>query len=488
MHPVYSERAGISLFDALTTSSSGTEFSPEIISGVAATLSRFNRIALSHGVPKDQILILATEAMRKASNAIDMLNAIDKATQGLQVNILHPQVETLCGAVMGSRSGLVNVERGALFLDLGGGSVQMTWVDTSKEGYEILAARSGVSLPFGAAKLIKILEGPTDQRAASISELNDGMQSAYAELCDQFPVLQAIKAAYEDGKDSLVDVYMCGGGFRGYGSMLMYNDKNHPYPIPAINAYTAPGDLFKNTEKMRKVNEKDDNKIFGLSKRRRQQFPAILTVVEAFIKAVPNIRQVTFCSGSNREGALMMKLPREIRESNPLDALARVPDEEKPVYDVAIQKLKDSLPKEVDFSSTPTILTAGLGHLFLHEIWNRQGYDADSNTSFALNHAVTGHAETPGLSHSVRALLAITTAARWGGNLGPLDTQLSTGMIGLLANQHEDSPFWATYIGAVAEVLCIILPALPQSADELDQAIKLVPLILSHGIMKLIVT
>ena len=459
----------------MSSSSSGQDlvFPKDTIDAVASTLSRFHRIAVSHGVPRDQILILATEAMRRAKNAGDMLNAIDKATQGLQVSVLEPAVETLFGAVMGSRSGLVHVDHGALFLDLGGGSVQMTWVDTSKEGYEVLAAKNGVSLPFGAAKLIQILDKGTAQaQADAISDLKSGMKDAYDKLCDQFPVLKAIK----DGKD-LVDVYMCGGGFRGYGSMLMYNDKmkTQAYPIPAINAYTAPGDLFKQTDKMRKVNEKDDAKIFGLSKRRRQQFPAIITVVEAFIEAVPNIRQVTFCGGSNRDGALMMKLPREIRESNPLDALARVPEEEKAVYDVVVQKLQDALPKEVDFSTIPTIFTAGLGNLFLHEIWNRQGYDADSNTSFALNHAINGHAETPGLSHLVRALLAVTTAARWGGNVGALDAQLSEGLIGLLEKRHEDSPFWATYIGAVAALVSTILPALPNTPDEVDKAIRFVP-------------
>ncbi|KAI1044678.1 hypothetical protein LB505_011287 [Fusarium chuoi] len=86
--------------------------------------------------------------MRRADNASEMLEAISSATNGLRVSILEPAVETLFGAVMGSRSGLVGVEGGALFLDLGGGSVQMTWVDTSKPNYEIDAARAGSSQPM----------------------------------------------------------------------------------------------------------------------------------------------------------------------------------------------------------------------------------------------------------------------------------------------------------------------------------------------------
>ncbi|CAM1506802.1 Fc.00g064430.m01.CDS01 [Cosmosporella sp. VM-42] len=480
LRPIYSSRAPISLFDALTPRSPGSEelvFPPETITATAAALGHFHRLAVLHGVPSEHILVMATEAMRKAANATEMLNAISQATQGLGVNILNPDVETLCGAVMGSRSGLVSVDSGALFLDLGGGSVQMTWVDTSKEGYEIAAARAGRSLPFGAARLIKVLEEESQEvQIATISALQYGMHDAYRELCKQFPGLQFIKTAYEKDKknvDGLVDVYMCGGGFRGYGSMLMHEDPINPYPISSTATYTAPGTLFKRTDRMRWVNKNYDGKIFGLSKRRRAQFPAIATVVDAFISAVPNIRQVTFCGGSNREGALMMKLPREIRESNPLNILAGVTAEEEPVFNAVLQKLSDALPKEVDFSDIPTILNSGLGPLFIHEIWIRQGYDDDANSSFALNHAATGHFDAPGLSHLARALLALTGASRWGGSFGPVDTQLAQGLAGILQAQNQDAPFWAAYIGAVAGVIAMVLPVSPKDAADIEKAITI---------------
>ncbi|ODA83982.1 hypothetical protein RJ55_02500 [Drechmeria coniospora] len=151
--PLLSARAPISLFDALTPSPAGPVFPPRTIESVSAALARFYRLAILYGVPPSQILILATEAMRRAANAGQMLEAVERATDGLGVHILDPAVETLFGAVMGSRSGLVHVSTGALFLDLGGGSVQMTWVDTSKDNYEFEAATRGESLPYGAAKL-----------------------------------------------------------------------------------------------------------------------------------------------------------------------------------------------------------------------------------------------------------------------------------------------------------------------------------------------
>ncbi|KAF4981128.1 hypothetical protein FZEAL_2998 [Fusarium zealandicum] len=467
-------RASISLFDALTDTPRGLMFPQETITAVAQTLAHFNQLAVRHAVPARHITILATEAMRRAANAVSMLEAIGAATGGLKVSILEPAVETLFGAVMGSRSGLVGVDAGALFLDLGGGSVQMTWVDTSQPNYEIDAARAGVSLPFGAARLIRVLhEQPADVQAAEISKLQSGMQAAYANLCSRFPALNAVKAAHEQGRHAPVNVFMCGGGFRGYGSMLMHNDAVSPYPIPSTNGYMAPGVLFSQTKHMRRVNEKHEGRIFGLSRRRRQQFPAIVTVIEAFLAVVPNIGNVTFCGGSNRQGALMMKLPAEIRESNPLDVLSSVTAQEKPVFDVVLQTLISALPEEINRSTMPTVFTAGLGHLFVRDIWARQGYSEDNNTSFALHNAIIRDADTPGLLHVGRALLALSTVSRWSGHMGPVDLQLYQGLSDLVENCNPDAPFWAKYIGAVAGLVAMVLPVLPKNADEVNKAISI---------------
>ncbi|KAF9769410.1 hypothetical protein IL306_013169 [Fusarium sp. DS 682] len=435
-------------------------------------MERFHQLAVRHGVPARHITILATEAMRRADNTSEILEAIASVTDGLKVSILEPAIETLFGAVMGSRSGLVGVEGGALFLDLGGGSVQMTWVDTSQPNYEIDAARAGVSLPFGAARLIRVLqEQPAEVQASEISKLQVSMQQAYANLCSKFPALNALRASHD--KESRVNVFMCGGGFRGYGSMLMHQDPVSPYPIPYTNGYTTPGTLFSKVKHMRRINEEHDSRIFGLSKRRRKQFPAIATVIEALLAAVPNIGNVTFCGGSNRQGALMMKLPFEIRECNPLDILAGVTPNEKPVFDAVLNTLRNALPEKIDFSSMPNILTPGLDSLLVRDIWTRQGHDSDNNSSFVLHHAITRDADVPGLSHTGRALLALSTSARWGGNLGPLDLQLQQSLSTLLESQHPDAPFWASYIGAVAGLIAMAVPIAPATADEVKNAISI---------------
>ncbi|CRK34513.1 hypothetical protein BN1708_019520, partial [Verticillium longisporum] len=107
------------------------------------------------------------------------------------------------------------------------------------------------------------------------------MQAAFARLCDTFPGCRE-RADSSEG----LDVFMCGGGLRGYGCILQHCDRIQPYPIASVGTYAVTGGFFKQTAKMRKVNDEYDGKIYGMSKRRRQQFPAIAEVVEAFIKAV----------------------------------------------------------------------------------------------------------------------------------------------------------------------------------------------------------
>jgi len=159
LHCIYRERAGISLYDALHESEQGSDppkFSEQTITKVADTMQRFKSICDGTGVKEENILVFATEAMRTAGNKDDMLNAIEKKS-GWSVNILQPKMESLFGA-MGARSGFSNVD--GLFMDLGGGSVQMTYMDSeSGEGYPMQACQAATSLPYGAARLTGALKG-----------------------------------------------------------------------------------------------------------------------------------------------------------------------------------------------------------------------------------------------------------------------------------------------------------------------------------------
>lgn len=446
---------------------------------MAQTLARFRAIAVDdYGVPPAQVSVFATEAMRRAANAAAMLEAIARAAPGLAVQVLAPAVETLFGAV-GARSGFGAVR--GLFLDLGGGSVQMTYMDSRaaaggegdggvRTSYEIAAAQAGESLPFGAARLIRVLDTATaDVRAAEEAKLSAGMARGFSVLKEKFPRLA--KDA-NGGKDNHgIDIYLCGGGFRGYGSMLMHNDPIQPYPIPSIGAYTVSGDIFKDTKTMRQVNSDYEGKIFGMSKRRRHQFPAIATVIEALVQTVPNIKSVTFCAGGNREGALILKLPRDVRESDPLPLLAS-PDVrtefDSRTMETVLDAVLSAIPADTDVSEIASVFGLGLAPLFARAIWARSGEDDDSNAAHALHEAVHGYPSSPGLTHLARAVLGLTLCARWGGGLAPIDRLLHHNLRALIERADPEASFWAEYIGATAAALARVVSAWPAGRGAID--------------------
>ncbi|PFH59359.1 hypothetical protein XA68_12467 [Ophiocordyceps unilateralis] len=487
--PVYAERAGISIFDALKPSGDGLILPAATIADVASAVARFRHIAGLFGVPPEHIIVLATEGARRAANAPELLQAIaagghdgDPDTP-LSVRVLNPAVETLFGAVMGSRSGLVDVRRGGLFLDLGGGSVQMTWVDTNAPNYGIAAAAAGESLPYGAARLMRILQDePLHAQTAAVDDLRGGFRRVYAKLCDEFPALEAIRAAHDAGHDAPVDAYLCGGGFRGYGSMLMFCDDDiSPYPISSVNTYSAPGSLFARAAEMGRVNDKHDGSIFGLSKRRRRQFPAIVAVVEALIAAVPNIGRATFCGGSNRQGVLMMMLPPQVRESDPLHVLSAVSTSETAFFEAAVRLLSTALPPNIASSATPTVLSLGLGPLLIRESWRRAGQGADTNSVFALHDSVIRDPDCPGLTHLARAVLGLSVCARWGGGFGPAEAPLFRGLCAVADSHAKDASFWALYLGAVVAIMTAVFPVMPKEQNLLPAAIRFDPKIVTAG-------
>jgi retrograde regulation protein 2 len=67
--------------------------------------------------------------------------------------------------------------------------------------------------------------------------------------------------------------------------MLMHTHEVQTYPIPDIGGFTVSGSQFIQTKAMLKASGQEGN-VFGVSKCWRQQFPAIVMVVDALIQAI----------------------------------------------------------------------------------------------------------------------------------------------------------------------------------------------------------
>jgi retrograde regulation protein 2 len=391
--------------------------------------------------------------MRTAHNRDAMLAAI-KSASGLSVQILSPAMESLFGA-MGARSAFGDVD--GLFMDLGGGSVQMTYLDSNNKGYEMLAAGAAKSMPYGAAKLTVVLK--MENVGEMYEDLRTQMKDTFEGMKKRFPKLKE-QAESEDG----VSIYLCGGGFRGYGSILKHTHDIHPYPISEIGGFTVPGVRFVEWKEMLNANEKE-GKIFGMSKRRREQFPAIAMVVGALVEAIPKVKQATFCSGGNRDGVLYMKLPPSVREQHPLPLLPGGLDS---ATDMSIAAISDLVASTLP-DGVPKVFSRHLFKYIIRNTWVDMGHSDDENSAKALHNPISGAiAGLPGLTHEVKAIISLALCARWGTSLGPTDKALYDNLRFSIGKKRS---FWSHYVGAVMKFIAIVFPAFPAEPQALNSVI-----------------
>lgn len=432
-----------------------------VIDAVVAMLLRFQIFCADFQVPPFQIRVLATEATRNALNSDELLEKILTKT-GLRVEILTQQDEGEVGA-WGVASSFMTMR--GLVMDLGGGSTQITWMIT-KDGHLKTSRKGAISFPYGAAamtlKLKELEKGKSKHEAhkaiaAFREEVIANLQRAYREL--ELPQDLVHDAQANGG----FPIYLTGGGFRGWGYLLLHQSQVHgnKYPISIINGFTAHKEAFKDHETLKKV-ARSAHKIFRVSDRRRHQVPAVAFLVNALAEAIPHgIREAHFCQGGVREGFFFERLPPEIRAQDPLEVatIAFAQPLATRLSELLLAALPSphqhaasaTSPARVPASITSHILCATANMFYVHASMTKE----ISSTS-ALYTTSTGYlASAHGVSHIDRALLALILEARYEGEIAPREQDYRSSLRSLLTDEEV---WWTTYIGSVALVLSRIYP------------------------------
>ncbi|KAF2185324.1 putative transcription regulator [Zopfia rhizophila CBS 207.26] len=452
-------RLDISLYDAQFDHSTGARIPipKSTIKDVVAGLLRFQIICADFGVPSYYTRIIATEATRTAINCTEFLKEIRKAT-GLSVELLPEEDEGKIGA-FGIASGFSDME--GIVIDLGGGSTQITWLATH-EGAINISPKGAFSFPYGAAALTKKLEdltkGKSHGEARKAKEkLRDEMKSnflnAYIDL--QVPK-DIVERAQQQGGFKL---YLSGGGFRGWGYLLLYRHQTeeHYYPISIINGFTVPSSDFTDTEKLKEV-ARTAKKIFRVSDRRRKQVPAVAFLISVLANALPHgIKEAHFCQGGVREGVLFQALPPRIRKQNPL-TVATTPYAKDSATGIA-GLLLDAIPKYIGACSSQfpnsisvDVIEALANILYVHSVMSKE-----SSSSSALYSTSTGLLSSAhGVSHSNRALLALMLEESYEGELPPREVRYKSHLRDILEAKEV---WWTCYIGKVALLLRRLYPS-----------------------------
>lgn len=428
------------------------DISETVISDVCNTLIRFKQICNDFHVADSNVRIVATEATREAPNSQQFRDAIYQAT-GWPVSLLTKSEEARSGAY-GVASSFFEVQ--GLFMDLGGGSTQLSWI-TCKDG-EFKMSDSPVSLPYGAATLTRRL-----QKSGSRAELAEEIKVRLASAIETINIPEELKADAETSGG--FKLYVSGGGFRGLGHLLLARDVNgkDKYPLQIINGFSCNStdikDLFEEQAKVaaEQTETGKKQKIFRVSERRATQLPAVTLLVSSALEVFPNIRKLLFSQGGVREGVLFHDLPKEIRVQDPL-YIATKPY--SPYYaDKYISLLRQAVPDIAPSVILRRVIPAVVNVAFVHS-----SYPRELQPISALNIATIGPVSgADGLSHEVRALIGLALCQRWGGEL-PEDGKSRSTLISVVSPRKL--AWWALYVGHLLHVIGGVFPGGAAKDDQ----------------------
>lgn len=455
---VFLSRAAISLYDA-QYDASGTKIPipPTTITAVTSALRRFKRTCTDFNVPDSNIRIIATEATRVALNSAEYCAAIKDAV-GWTVEMLPKAEEGRVGA-MGIASSFTTVE--GLVMDLGGGSTQMSWV--SRVGGEVEISDAGaVSLPYGAAAILRRLGEAQKQGQSAVDALAQEMQTNFRNA-----FAQVTASAHTSSKrDHPFSLYLSGGGFRGYGSVLMDSHAISPYPVPIINGFGVPASTFRNAAAVElhvQTSTAEGDNIFRVSDRRASQIPAVTFLITCLTAALPAIGSVRFCQGGVREGALFGSLPPEVRAEVPLTVATSRFSPDPAAAAKALKLLTAALPSLQPSISIPSFAPPDLIRAILPAFANLLNEFAampkDQCTVAALRSTTSGIlAGAHGLLHEERAGLAVALCEQNGGASGlpQADKQFYDSLVRVLSPSEA---WWAMFVGRIGAVVGVVWPA-----------------------------
>ncbi|EME81502.1 uncharacterized protein MYCFIDRAFT_140225 [Pseudocercospora fijiensis CIRAD86] len=458
MPTLYQHRVGISLYDAQYQGNARVPIDDKTIAAVIAAFKQFRRTCNDFGVHDRYITVLATEATRTAINSEDFRKQI-KTHLDWDVSMLPKEEEGRVGA-MGVASSLPAL--GGLVMDLGGGSTQLSWIIKNSASNGVRLPEPGaVSMPYGAAAMSRRLAEAEDAGniAALKKEITDAVRAAYASL--KVPI-ELEQIANSQGGFTL---YLSGGGFRGWGYVLMSQHPVSPYPIPVINGFKASRNEFLSTDQVKaaaaeSLEHTEDGDVFRISERRAGQVPAVAFLVNALAEALPHIKEVRFCQGGVREGYLFSSISAEAKSEQPLVVATRHVAKSI-TTDALVNLLQDSLPPAASTGSIDdykSVFIPELLEAFANLMYYHSSHSKDLQSSAALRISTAGVlAGVHGITHEARALIALLLCARWGASIPPSDEQFKRNL-----EQLVDAPWtlwWINYLGAVASLIASIYPA-----------------------------
>ena len=220
------------------------------------TLSFFKRLCIIQNIT--EILAVATEAVRKASNQTEFLNRV-KSELSIDIRVLTG-IEEAYYDYFGAINSMNFSD--ALIMDIGGSSSELIFVKNRE-------LKHSISLPFGAINLT--------EKFSLLKAMNDKSETAIKEflitLYKNVPWLKEVKN---------VPIIGIGGTIRNIGKL---HQKKTNYPIDNLHNYIIPSnEVITIYDEVKVKDSYQRKKLKGLSKERTDIFvgaaAALVTLIE----------------------------------------------------------------------------------------------------------------------------------------------------------------------------------------------------------------
>lgn len=415
--------------------------------------------------------VLATEAVRTAANG-EAFRAAIRAATGLEVEVLSKEREGRIGAVGVAMMMTTTTEsERKLLIDMGGGSCQFSLVKGADGEIE-----DSISLPFGAAALTRRLDGERRRRnkedashviADVEGEIESTLSAAFASILNN---------------EAPRDLYLSGGGLRGWGWLLMDQSHISPYPIPAIDGFSTTGEDYFNlavhAETITLTAQENDRQILGVSKHRTSQMQAIACLVRALSRSIPTPRNVYFSQAGVADGYIFdTLLPHETRNQNPLIVATShyAPRSAHAIHSILVASIQN-FPYASNDKAGANIHTRppSFNNTFLAILTNLLYLCSTHPKHSRASHVLTTTLDTVlgavhGITHHDRALLALVSYERWSGKAHERDQVVVRGLAQLVTTQER---WWARLVGQLARLVGVVYPV---GIADVAFAMELVP-------------
>ena len=312
--------------------------------------------------------VLATAAVRDASNGPDFVAALSERMPGVAIRILTGAEEARLSAA-GLRCGILGAD--GILADIGGGSLELVRLRPDGIGH-------AATLRLGVIRLAERADG-------DLARARDLAEADLAEL----PWLS-------EGADR--SLYLVGGAWRALARVHMQAVR---YPLGIVHQYAIGQDVARDLAHM-----VTSAKLAAAPRRRAEDLPYAAIVLRRLLRAT-GARRVVFSAYGIREGWFLQTVADSVREQDPLLAAARE-NAERLSRDPALPPALIGWTAPLFPYEPPDVTRLRHAACWLSDTGSRDHPEYRAEITFERTLYMSG-----ALDHPTRAFLALTMATRY---------------------------------------------------------------------------